>query len=50
MSEEFITKSTKELSNGRLAMLAVAGFIAQELRDNLTIIEHFQNFGLNFPK
>ena len=26
---------TKELNNGRLAMLAVAGFVAQELVDGL---------------
>ena len=30
-AEDFATMSTKELNNGRLAMLAVAGFIVQEL-------------------
>jgi hypothetical protein len=34
------TMQTKELSNGRLAMLAVAGFVAQELVDGKGIIEH----------
>jgi hypothetical protein len=32
---------TKELQNGRLAMLAAAGFMAQELADGKGIIEHF---------
>ena len=30
-AEEFATMQTKELQNGRLGMLAVAGFVAQEL-------------------
>jgi len=40
--EEFETMVTKELQNGRLAMLAAAGFMAQELADGKGIIEHFQ--------
>jgi hypothetical protein len=33
--------ATKELQNGRLAMLAAAGFMAQELVDHKGIIEHW---------
>jgi hypothetical protein len=33
---------TKELQNGRLAMLAAAGFMAQELADGKGIFEHLQ--------
>lgn len=33
---------TKELQNGRLAMLAVAGIVAQELTDGKEILCHFQ--------
>jgi hypothetical protein len=33
---------THELQNGRLAMLAAAGFLAQEAVDGLGIFEHFQ--------
>lgn len=40
--EEFDTMVTKELQNGRLAMLAAAGFLAQELVDGKGIIEHLQ--------
>ncbi|KAL7519013.1 hypothetical protein ACHAWF_000210, partial [Thalassiosira exigua] len=40
---EFVTMQTKELQNGRLAMLAAAGFMAQELADGKGIIEHFLN-------
>eukprot|EP00536_Pseudo-nitzschia_multiseries_P007849 jgi/Psemu1/66239/estExt_Genemark1.C_1890054 len=39
--EEFAIMQTKELQNGRLAMLAAAGFMAQELVDGKGIIEHF---------
>jgi hypothetical protein len=35
MSKEFIDMRNKELQNGRLAMLAVAGMIAQEEVDVL---------------
>ena len=38
--EEFFAMQTKELQNGRLAMLASAGFIAQELVDGKGIFEH----------
>jgi len=40
--EEFEKMVTKELQNGRLAMLAAAGFMAQELADGKGIIEHLQ--------
>jgi hypothetical protein len=39
--EEFFAMQTKELQNGRLAMLAAAGFMAQELVDGKGILEHF---------
>jgi hypothetical protein len=38
--KELITMQTKELQNGRLAMLATAGFVAQELVDGKGILEH----------
>jgi hypothetical protein len=40
--EELKVIQTKELQNGRLAMLAAAGFLAQELVDGKGIIEHLQ--------
>lgn len=40
-AEEFKAMQTKELQNGRLAMIAAAGFLAQELVDGKGIIEHF---------
>jgi len=41
--EEFFEKQTKELQNGRLAMIAAAGFLAQEAVDKKGIIEHLLN-------
>ena len=41
--EEFNTMVTKELQHGRLAMLATAGFMAQELTDGKGIFEHLQS-------
>lgn len=41
-AEEFFALQTKELQNGRLAMLAAAGFLAQELVDGKGILEHLQ--------
>mgnify|MGYP000300398104 CR=1 FL=1 len=40
-AEEFEIMQTKELQHGRLAMLAAAGFLAQEAVDGKGIIEHF---------
>ena len=37
---ELFEMQTKELQNGRLAMLAAAGFLAQELTDGKGILEH----------
>jgi hypothetical protein len=42
-AEEFFALQTKELQNGRLAMLAAAGFMAQELVDGKGIFEHFSS-------
>jgi hypothetical protein len=41
--EELKIMQTKELQNGRLAMLAAAGFMAQELVDGKGIFEHLQS-------
>ena len=41
--EEFALMQTKELQNGRLAMLAAAGFLAQEAVDGQGIVEHLQS-------
>ena len=40
---QFEIMQTKELQNGRLAMIAAAGFMAQELVDGKGIIEHLQS-------
>jgi len=39
---EFRELQTKELQNGRLAMIAASGFMAQELVDGKGIVEHWQ--------
>lgn len=39
--EKYTAMANKELQNGRLAMLAAAGFMAQELVDGKGIFEHF---------
>jgi hypothetical protein len=39
-TEEFFELSTKELQNGRVAMLAASGFIAQELTNSQPIIDN----------
>merc|ERR1712013_429240 len=51
--EELDLMITRELQNGRLAMIAAAGMITQEVVDGLGIFEHFRvsmiesaNFGL----
>jgi Chlorophyll A-B binding protein len=39
----FVQMQNKELQNGRLAMLAAVGFMAQELSDGKGIFEHFSS-------
>merc|ERR1719215_1527594 len=41
--EAFFEMQTKELQNGRLAMLAASGFMAQELTDGQGILEHLNS-------
>lgn len=48
LSSEFTEMQTKELQNGRLAMLAIAAFVSQELVDYRAIYEHYQVFGFKF--
>mmetsp|Transcript_33408 Transcript_33408/g.34043 ORF Transcript_33408/g.34043 Transcript_33408/m.34043 type:complete len:228 (+) Transcript_33408:286-969(+) len=48
--EGFVDMRNKELQNGRLAMLAAAGMVAQELVDKRTILDHFVHFGLGAAK
>jgi hypothetical protein len=40
---EFFAMQTKELQNGRLAMIGAAGFMAQELVNGKGILENFVN-------
>lgn len=42
--EAFKTMQTKELNNGRLAMIAIAGFVAQELVVKREIFEHLATY------
>ncbi len=41
--EEFVNMQVRELQNGRLAMLAFAGQIAQELVNHTPLLVHLQN-------
>ena len=41
----FNSMQTKELQNGRLAMIAASGMMAQELADGQGILEHLQSAG-----
>lgn len=50
LSEEAIDISNKELNNGRLAMIAVVGMVAQELVDKNTILGHLAQHGLSAAK
>ena len=43
-TDEFNAMQTKELNNGRLAMLGIAGMVAQELVDHLPILKN--DFGI----
>mmetsp|Transcript_32209 Transcript_32209/g.94826 ORF Transcript_32209/g.94826 Transcript_32209/m.94826 type:complete len:245 (+) Transcript_32209:183-917(+) len=40
--EDFFDMQTRELSHGRLGMIAAAGFLAQEAVDGKGIVEHWQ--------
>ena len=45
-AEEFAEMATKELQHGRLAMLAIAGFVAQELIDGKIIAADIYKLGI----
>ena len=42
----YLTCRSWELATGRIAMVAIAGFVAQELVDQRTIWEHWSMYGL----
>lgn len=46
MTPKFKERVTSELMVGRVAMLAVAGIVAQEWVDGHTIVAHFEEAGL----
>ena len=50
LSPNFVNMRNKELNNGRLAMIAIAGMVAQELVDKNTIIGHLVQHGLAAAK
>ena len=45
---DFNNMQTKELQNGRLAMIAIAAFMSQELTDFRSILDHYNEFGFKF--
>jgi hypothetical protein len=47
VSKDFVDMRNKELQNGRLAMVAVVGMIAQECVDFTSILPHLYEFGLS---
>lgn len=50
LSPNFVKICNKELNNGRLAMIAIAGMVAQELVDKNTIMGHLAEHGFAAAK